>query len=142
MGLARMRRMRGAALAIGVLVAIGCSKDEPTGHEHAEVAGLAILADGIEATGHVPLNGGVANRIDFRPLDEHNHLITDTDHFQLTLTWDPADLAVAVPVSGTMTSFDVTTSKPADTAGFLTLSVYHVHTQTIRAYGPIHVLVH
>jgi len=139
-----LKWLRRAAVAIiVVLVALGCSKDEPTGHEHEDAAGMRILADGIEATGHLPLNGGgVANHIEFRLLDDHDQVITETDHFQLTLTWDATDLAAAVPVTGSTTSFGVTTSKPADTAGFMTLSVYHPHTQVTKTFGPLHVLVH
>ena len=130
------------AVAIAILLLGSCAKDEPTGHDHEDAAGLVIFADGIEATGHIPLTSGGTNRIVFKLLDADNHVITDTDHFQLTLTWNPTDLATATPVAGTTTEFDVSTTKPFDTAGELALSVYHPHSLETRTFGPIHILVH
>jgi hypothetical protein len=129
-------------IALAMLVAAGCSKDEPAGHTHDDAAEYRMVADGLEVTGHLPLNSGVTSRVEFQLLDDHGDVITVTDHFQLTLTWDPTDLATVVPVTGTTTSFDITTTKAAETAGFMTLSVYHPHTQETKTFSPLHVLVH
>ena len=105
-------------------------------------AGYSLRGDGLEVTGHLPLNSGVPNRLVFSILDDAKQVITDTEHLQLTLLWEPSDLATSVVVAGTTTSFDVSTTKPADTDGFMTLSVYDTETQTTRTFAPFPVLVH
>lgn len=128
-------------LAFTVLALSSCSNDEPMGHGRPP-AQYALLGDGIEVTGHLPLTGGGTNRLVFSILDDDKRVITNTGNLQLTLSWDPTDLATAVLVPGTTTSFDVSTSKPADTAGFMTLTLYNSDTQVTRTFEPFPVLVH
>ena len=130
-----------AAAVTAVLIGVGCSNDRPMGHARPP-SGYALRGDGLEVTGHLPLNTGVNNRLVFSILDNNRRVITDTEHLQLTLTWNPADLATSVLVPGTTTSFDVTTTKPPDTDGFMTLTVHDTETQTTRTFDPFPVLVH
>lgn len=134
-------RMRVPVLVTAALLGLGCSNDEPMGHARPP-AGYALVGDGLEVTGHLPLNSGVQNRLVFTILDDAKRVITDTAHLELTLIWDPTDLATSTHVAGTTTSFDVTTTKPADTDGFMTLSVYDTESQTTRTFAPFPVLVH
>lgn len=130
-----------AALVLALLAMSGCTNDEPMGHARPP-AEYALLGDGIEVTGHLPLTGGGTNRLVFSILDDDKRVITNTSNLQLTLSWDATDLATAVLVPGTTTSFDVTSSKPADTAGFMTLTIYDIDTQVTRTFDPFPVLVH
>ena len=136
-----VNRMRLLVLTTTALLGLGCSNDEPMGHARPP-AGYSLVGDGLVVTGHLPLNSGVANRLVFSILDEAKRVITDTGNLELTLIFEPADLATSTLVSGTRTSFDVTTTKPADTDGFMTLSVYDTETQTTRTFAPFPVLVH
>jgi hypothetical protein len=128
-------------VALVLLLSLGCSNDRPTGHARPP-AGYSLRGDGIEVTGHLPLNSGATHRLVFSILDDAKRVVTDTANLQLSLIFEPADLATATPVAGTTTSFDVMTTKPADTDGFMTLSVYDTETQATRTFAPFPVLVH
>ena len=132
------------ATALTVFAAVACSKDNPTGHEHADVFRVALVLgiDEIAATGHLPITHGEQNRVQLHLYDEHGGLITDVDHFQISLAFTPETVASATPVTGTTTFFDITSSQSPDTEGSLMITIYHPHTETTKTFGPYAILIH
>jgi hypothetical protein len=133
-----------AITVMGALASIACSDGPVTGHEHADVfrVAVAIGPDEIAPGFHLPINGGHNNPIHFNLYDEHGRRMTTVDHFQLTVSFTPSDLAAATPVAGSTTRFNITSSAPPETAGTMTVSVYHPHTLSTKSFGPYDVLVH
>lgn len=96
-----------------------------------------------ELTQHVPLQSGLAMRIEVRLYDPDGRQLTSVPGgVEIGFRFDPTTLATADSVAGQPLRKDVTPTSPAGAEGSLFVSVLFLADSIQRTYGPIQVLVH
>jgi len=133
-----------AAVAMLAIAALGaCSGDEITTPEqagHATVENAALYSSAGAVIPELVLTRGQTTRVEVRFLDHDGARVTglETEH-DAALTFTPAGLATATPVSGQKFMFDVA----AQAAGSGTVAVGYGHhgATSEKSFGPFAVTV-
>jgi hypothetical protein len=99
-------------------------------------------ATGPELTQHLPLPAGRTIRLAVRLYAPDGREIIDIQGVELGFTFNPGTLASSAPVSDEPLSRDITTTSPAGTHGFLTVSVRAPEYGLNRSFGPFDALIH